>query len=73
VRNGLIVDYVTVAAMLANSNDEDQVAFFRVFLKELYAVCETRYKAELQLAMVNCKLTDEERERISRLGYAEKE
>jgi len=71
MRQGLIVDYKTVAALLANESDEEQTAFFKTFLKELRAVCRTNYNAEMQLAGVNQQLTDEEKELIGMLGYKE--
>ena len=72
MRKGFIVDYETVAALLANESDEEQGAFFKVFIKELKAQCKTNHNAEMQLAHVNNKLSDEEKELISMLGYKEK-
>jgi hypothetical protein len=71
MRQGLIIDYKTVAALLANESDEEQTAFFKTFLAELRSVCRTNHNAEMQLAGVNQQLTDEEKELIGMLGYKE--
>lgn len=71
MKQGLIIDYQTVAALLANESDEEQVAFFKTFLKELKGVCRTNYNAEMQLAGVNRQLTDDEKELIGMLGFKE--
>ena len=68
MRKGMIIDYKDVAAFLANESDEEQTEFFKVFIKELKATCKTNYHAEMQLASINLKLTEDERQLIGMLG-----
>lgn len=61
-------DWQYVGALLAQANSDDQVAFFRAFVRE----CEswgTRLQVEQQLAFVNRMLTSRERETLSMIGY----
>jgi hypothetical protein len=71
MKKGRIIDYETVAALLANESDEEQGAFFKVFIKELKSQCKTTHNTQMQLAHINDKLNDEEKELISMLGYKE--
>jgi len=68
MRHGLIIKYTDVAARLANEEAEIQALFFKIFLKELRACCETNYNAELQVLAINSHLTESERELIAMLG-----
>jgi len=61
-----------VGAKLANGDDDDQVEFVKGFIKECLA-WGTKYQVQVQLASVNHKLTPDEREIISMLGYEAKE
>jgi len=61
-----------VGAKLAHRDDDDQVNFLRGFIKECLT-WGTKYQIQLQFATVNRKLTPEEREIISMLGYEAKE
>lgn len=72
MRNGLVADYETVAAYLANGDDDDQVKFFTVFCKELRACCKTHYNTEMQLAFVSGKLSAEDRRLLEMLGPEQK-
>lgn len=71
MKRGFIIDYGTIAAHLANESDEEQSCFFRVFLDELRACCGTNHGVEMQLASINRKLTEKEKELLSMLGYRE--
>ncbi len=62
------IDWATAGALLANADDNDQTAFFKAMCKE-FKTWPTRHQAEMQLAYVNAKLTDEEKECLSMLGY----
>ena len=73
MKRGFIVDYGTIAAYLAGESDEEQGSFFKVFLKELKSQCGTNHNTQMQLAHVNDKFTDTEKELISMLGYKEEE
>jgi hypothetical protein len=61
------VDWEYYAALLAESDDNNQAMFFKSFLKECNS-WGTHYQVEKQLAMVNLKLTDEEREQLVMLS-----
>ena len=71
MRHGYIIDYETVAARLANEDSEIQAAFFKVFLKELRACCETSHGVEKQLCWINTTLTPEERETLKMPSFNE--
>jgi hypothetical protein len=64
------IDWPYVGALLANSDDEEQAAFFKGFLKECSS-WGTHFQVEQQLAHVNHKLTPEERRTLSMLSYNE--
>ena len=64
------IDWKQVGAMLAQEDDDGQVDFFKSFVKE----CGTwgaKYQIETQLASVNQKLTTEEKQVLSMLGFEE--
>jgi len=65
----MIIDYNSVAAFLANENDEIQAEFFKTFIIELQKVCKTHYHTEFQLAGINQNLSKEERELLSMIGF----
>jgi hypothetical protein len=60
-----------VGARLAQADDNDQVEFFRAFLKECRS-WGTAQQVEMQLAGVNQKLTDDERGALGMLSYKAK-
>lgn len=62
------IDWEQVGAELACGDDHDQIAFFKSFLKECQS-WGTRYQVETQFAMINDKLTDEEREALKMISY----
>ncbi len=68
MKNGLLLDWATIGATLANSGDDDQAAFFKSFVKEM-RTWPTRHQAEMQLMSVRSKLTEQEREDLSALTY----
>jgi len=65
------VDWQYIGASLAKACDDEQVEFFKAFVKECQ-VWGTHYQVENQLAGVNLKLTKDEREVLSMLGYEDK-
>ena len=69
MRNGMILDFKSVAALLAHEGDDVQADFFKVFAKELQDVCKTHYHTEFQLAGVNRLLTKEEKGILGMIGY----
>jgi hypothetical protein len=64
------VDWQYVGALLARGSDEEQAEFFRGFLHECKS-WGTTFQLEQQLACVNLKLTDEEKEILAMLSYIE--
>ena len=70
MKNGIThgIDWKLVGAQLANLGDEEQADFFKAFIKECNG-WGTRYQVESQFAAINAKLTDEEREQFSMIGY----
>ena len=62
MRKGIILsnDWQHVGAILADSDDEDQVNFFRGFVKEM-KTWDTGWAQGMQLAAIYKKLTDEEK------------
>ena len=70
MRQGLTNDWTYVGACLAQSDSNEQVEFFKAFVKECQS-WGTRLQIESQLAHVNLELTPEERETLAMLGYYE--
>lgn len=68
MNKGLLFDWATAGAILANADDNSQAEFFKGMVKELgtWPAC---HMAEMQLCAVNRKLTHEERNVLSMLGY----
>jgi hypothetical protein len=62
------IDWAQVGKMLANGGDDEQVEFFRGFVKEMKSWDNNR-QAEMQLLHVNKQLTADERSMISNLTY----
>ena len=74
MRKGLIFSesWEHVGAMLADSNADEQAAFFKAFIRE----CDswgTHFQVQSQLATINLRLNKHERETISMLGYDEED
>ena len=64
------IDWGQVGAMLAQDDDNAQIAFFKAFVKEC-GIWGTRHQVEMQLAGVNQKLTSEERQTLGMLSFDE--
>jgi hypothetical protein len=62
------IDWQYVGALLARCGDDDQANFFKGFLNECKS-WGTHYQIEQQLACVNLKLTDNEKEILAMLSY----
>jgi hypothetical protein len=62
------IDWEYIGAVFATAGDDEQVKFFRSMLKEM-STWETAHQGEMQLACINAKFTDDEKDRISMLGY----
>lgn len=73
MNKGLIIDFASVAAYLAHESDDTQAKFLNVFVKELNTICATDHHAEMQMAMVGPKLTEETKKRLAMLTYKEGE
>jgi hypothetical protein len=66
------IDWQQVGAQLAQSSDNEQITFFKAFVKECNS-WGTSHQVELQLAVVMGGLTKKERETLAMLGYNEDE
>ena len=64
-------DWSYIGAVLARGGDDEQVEFFKAFLKECRS-WGTEQQVEMQLAGVNQKLTDDERDALGMLSYKAK-
>ncbi len=64
---GMLVDWKTAAALLANADDSEQVEFFKTFVNECLS-WGSFHAAETQLAMVYEKLDKRDRRLLSMLG-----
>lgn len=72
MRHGMTkeTDWEYVGACLANSDDNDQISFFKAFVKECLS-WGTHLQVEKQLAFVNTKMTEEEKDVLSMIVYKE--
>ena len=61
------VDWKYVGALLARSGDDEQIQFFKAFIKECNS-WGTKHQVEFQLSGIRLKLTSEEKETLSMLG-----
>jgi len=70
MKNGMLkeIDWKYLGALLANEGDDDQADFLKSFVKECKS-WGTFHQAEMQLAGVNAKLTDDEKELLAMIGY----
>ena len=71
MKYGLVeVDWAYVGAKLSQESDDEQIKFFKSFVKECLE-WGTKYEVEQQLAFVNSGLDKSERKILSMLGYDE--
>jgi len=61
-------DWKYIGAVLAQGDDNMQVDFFKSFVKELKS-WGTSIQGESQLAAINIRLTDEEKDVLSMISY----
>ena len=64
------IDWKYVGALLAHEGDGNQADFLKGFIKECLS-WGTNHQVEVQLAHVNHKLTDEEKDLLGMLSYRE--
>lgn len=64
MRQGLIINYKDVAAMLANEDDTTQSEFFTVFAEELRQTCGTEYHAGCQMSSIYMKMSEKNKETL---------
>lgn len=64
------VDWKYLGALLAQSDDDDQVEFLQEFVKECNS-WGTRHQVESQLASVNMRLSDDEKQTLGMIGHIE--
>lgn len=61
------IDWAQVGAELAQGDDNNQIEFFKSFVKECLS-WGTAHQVEMQLCFINRKLTPKERETLAMLG-----
>ncbi len=64
------IDWKYVGALLAQSDDNAQIDFFKHFVKECKS-WGTNYQVGMQLSFINNGLTDDEKETLSMISYQE--
>lgn len=70
-RRGLIIDFNSIAALLAHEDADIQAEFLNTFSKELYSACETRHATEMQATYIRGKLTNNAKEICETLCWKE--
>ena len=70
-RRGLIIDFNSIAALLAHEDADIQAEFLNTFSRELYATCETRHATEMQATFMRGKLTNDTKEICETLAWKE--
>jgi hypothetical protein len=70
MKKGIItdIDWEYIGAVFANEDAEDQAKFFKAMLKESFT-WGSSYQSEKQLAAINGKLTEDEKESLKMLSY----
>jgi len=71
MKRGLIIDFNSVAALLAHEGDQAQADFLNTFAKELHAICDTEHAVEMQATYIAAKLTPEAKEIAATLCFKE--
>lgn len=70
-RMGLaLIDWKHVGATLARETSDEQIDFFRAFLREC-GTWGTRLQVETQFAYISAALTPDERDALAMLAYNE--
>ena len=64
------IDWALIGAELAQESDKEQVEFIKSFLKEC-KTWGTSHQVEMQLAFINDKLTEDEKEALKMLSFQE--
>jgi len=71
MKRGLVIDFNSIAALLAHEDASVQAEFLNTFAKELHMICDTRHAAEMQATYMAEKLTDEAKQIAETLCYKE--
>jgi len=69
MRQGIAYSWEFLGAALANESDGEQTKFFKSFIKEMDSWNCSNYQKQKQLAWVNEKLTNHERDLLGMLGF----
>ena len=64
------IEWGYIGSVLARQSDVEQTEFFKAFIKECNS-WGTEYQVQSQLAMINLKMTDAERETLRMLSIKE--
>ena len=71
MKKGVVsLDWEYLGALLAQSSDDEQAVFVKSFIKEC-KTWGTNYQVQQQITCINQKLTKDEKEIMSMLGYDE--
>ena len=70
MKNGMIIDWASAGALLANRGDEEQAEFINAMAKEMES-WPTAHSREMQSLACNRLLTIEARQLCRNLGYEE--
>lgn len=68
MKTGILFNWTLAGALLATEDADTQAQFFKAFIKEILT-WPTCHQREMQLMFINEKMTDEEKELLSCLGY----
>jgi len=71
MKRGLVIDFNSIAAILAHEDAKVQSSFLNIFAKELNAICDTRHAAEMQATYIAQDLTEEAKEVAKTLCWKE--
>lgn len=64
------IDWKYIAAVLANEGEDKQSDFFKSFVAECNT-WGTTHQVQMQMANINAKLSEDEKEMLSMIGYME--
>lgn len=71
MRRGLVIDFNSIAALLAHEDAKVQGGFLNTFAKELNVICDTRHAAEMQVFYIAEELSSEAKAVAKTLAYEE--
>jgi len=70
MKQGIAYSWEFLASVLAEENSDEQVKFFKAFVKEMDS-WRTTFQKQTQMFSINAQLNDHEREILECLAYKE--